>query len=235
MKKNERNLTILITLFVISIVVANVVGARTITTGMSIGPIELALSGGAITYAVTFLCTDIIGEIWGKDTAKGVVKYGFIGQLFATACIMLTGLFPATDVVMDGAYRTLLGQNWVFVIGSLCAYSVSQTWDVVVFHWIRDRYIDKHGSTKGGRWIWNNGSTLTSQIWDTAIYATISFGFGLGWVFTMEGRMQLIGIMIGQYLFKAVLALLDTPFFYFFTRKASTTNRSATKPMHVGW
>ena len=106
MKKTNENLVILITLFAISIVIANVTGARTITTGLHIGPIELALSGGAITYAVTFLCTDIIGEIWGKATAQRVVKYGFIGQIFATACIMLTGVFPATDVVMDNAYRT---------------------------------------------------------------------------------------------------------------------------------
>lgn len=195
-------------------------GARTITTGLHIGPIELALSGGAITYAVTFLCTDIIGEIWGKATAQRVVKYGFIGQIFATACIMITGVFPATDAVMDNAYQTLLGQNWIFVIGSLSAYLVSQSWDVAVFHAIRDRYIAKHGSTKGGRWLWNNGSTITSQIWDTVIYAVISFGFGLGWVHTHEGRMQLIGIIIGQYLLKACLALLDTPFFYFFTRNA---------------
>lgn len=173
MKKTNENLVILITLFAISIVIANVTGARTITTGLHIGPIELALSGGAITYAV-----------------------------------------------MDNAYQTLLGQNWIFVIGSLSAYLVSQSWDVAVFHAIRDRYIAKHGSTKGGRWLWNNGSTITSQIWDTVIYAVISFGFGLGWVHTHEGRMQLIGIIIGQYLLKACLALLDTPFFYFFTRNA---------------
>lgn len=130
MKKTNENLVILITLFAISIVIANVTGARTITTGLHIGPIELALSGGAITYAVTFLCTDIIGEIWGKATAQRVVKYGFIGQIFATACIMLTGVFPATDAVMDNAYQTLLGQNWIFVIGSLSAYLVSSrgTW-----------------------------------------------------------------------------------------------------------
>ena len=220
MRKTNTNLTILIILFVISIVIANVVGARTITTGLHLGGIELALSGGAITYAVTFLCTDIIGEIWGKETAKGAVKYGFIGQLFATACIIITGWFPATDAVMDGAYNTLLGQNWVFVTGSLCAYYVSQTWDVIIFHKIRDWYIKKYGSTHGGRWIWNNCSTMTSQIWDTVIYATISFGLGLGWIWTPAGRADLLGIMIGQYLLKAGLALLDTPFFYFFTRKA---------------
>ena len=35
--------------------------------------------------------------------------------------------FPATDPVMDTAYQTLLGQNWIFVIGSLSAYLVSQS------------------------------------------------------------------------------------------------------------
>ena len=63
MKKTDRNLFILVTLFAISIVIANVTGARTITVGLSLGSIPLALSGGAITYAVTFLCTDNIGEI----------------------------------------------------------------------------------------------------------------------------------------------------------------------------
>ena len=48
MKKNDRNLFTLVTLFVISIVIANVTGARTITTGLALGNIPLALSGGAI-------------------------------------------------------------------------------------------------------------------------------------------------------------------------------------------
>ncbi len=222
MKKNDKNYSILLTLFVISIVIANVVGSRTITTGIHLGPITLSTSGGAITYAVTFLCTDIVGEIWGRKKAQSMVFFGFVGQIFATIAIILTGWCRAVDPVIDGAYQTLLGQNWVFVIGSLCAYYASQSWDVFVFHKIRDAYIRKHGDVKGGRWIWNNGSTCTSQIIDTAIYAFISFGLGLGWAFTPEGRMTLIGMMIGQYLLKACLALADTPFFYFFTRREVT-------------
>lgn len=219
MKANERNFMILLTLFVISIVIANVVGARVITTGIHIGAIEISTSGGAITYAVTFLCTDIIGEIWGKKKAKSVIKYGFIGQIFATLCIVLTGFFTPVDMEMESAYRTLLGQNWMFVIGSLAAYYASQSWDVFIFHKIRDKYIQKHGSRNGGRWIWNNASTMTSQIIDTLVYASISFGIGLGWFFKSEMISAFIGLVIGQYLLKAFLALIDTPFFYMLTRK----------------
>lgn len=129
MKKNDKNYSILLTLFVISIVIANVVGSRTITTGIHLGPITLSTSGGAITYAVTFLCTDIVGEIWGRKKAQSMVFFGFVGQIFATIAIILTGWCRAVDPVIDGAYQTLLGQNWVFVIGSLCAYYASQSWD----------------------------------------------------------------------------------------------------------
>lgn len=222
MKKTETNFMILLTLFVISIVIANVVGARVITTGLSIGGISISTSGGAITYAVTFLCTDIISEIWGKQKAKSVIKYGFIGQIFATICIILTGFCRATDTGMDAAYQTLLGQNWLFVIGSLCAYYASQSWDVFFFHKIRDTYVKKHGTIKHGKWLWNNGSTMTSQIIDTVVYASISFGIGLGFFWSKEGLLNLVGLMIGQYILKACLALLDTPVFYFLTRNSTT-------------
>lgn len=223
MKKTESNLRILLVIFVISLVIANVVGARVITTGLAIGSIALTMSGGALTYAFTFLCTDIVGELWGKEEAKRFVRYGFIGQIFATIMIVLTGWLPATDAAMDGAFNTLLGQNWMFVIGSLSAYYASQSWDVFIFHRIRDKHIEKHGHYEGqGRWIWNNLSTGTSQIVDTVIYALISYGIGLGWLWQHETRVALIGIMIGQYLLKLGLALLDTPFFYFFTRRHAT-------------
>lgn len=66
MKANKSNLILLNMIFVVSIVIANVVGCKVIDTGISLFGIPLALSGGAITYAFTFLCTDIIGEMYGK-------------------------------------------------------------------------------------------------------------------------------------------------------------------------
>jgi hypothetical protein len=103
-----------------------------------------------------------------------------------------------------------------FTAGSLIAYCCSQTWDVFVFHKLKDWAKNKFGEEANNkqRWIWNNGSTMTSQMIDTVIFIGIGFGLGLG----MSGN-DLIGLMIGQYCVKFVLALLDTPFFYFFTRE----------------
>lgn len=215
MKKTTENLLLIQTIFVISIVVANIVGCKVIDLGMEVFGIPLSLSGGAITYAFTFLCTDIIGELWGKMEAKRAVIYGLIGQIFAIVLIILTQYTPTADAEMQMAYEKLLGQSPMFVLGSLCAYSCSQTWDVWIFHRIRNHF----NARPSMRWIWNNASTATSQIIDTAIYAIISFGIGLGWLWYSEQWALLIGIIIGQYLLKLCLAIIDTPFFYWFTRK----------------
>lgn len=207
-------------IFVTTLVISNVVTAKTIITGIPLFG-GIILPGAALCYAITFLMTDIIGQVWGKDEANICVKWGFIGQIIATALIILTQFLPASDPEMQIHYEALLGQNWIFVIGSLTAYLISQKWDVWVFHKLKDAYEKKYGNCQKGRWIWNNASTITSQILDTVIFVGISFGLGFGWLFDPAMRPTLFGMMIGQYLVKAVLALLDTPFFYLFTRKNS--------------
>lgn len=215
MQKSNNNLLLLHVIFVVSIVVANIVGCKVIDTGITLFGIPLSLSGGAITYAFTFLCTDVIGEVWGKQEAQQAVKYGFVGQLFAITLIIATQYTPTNNTEMQHAYETLLGQSPMFVLGSLCAYSCSQSWDVWIFHKIRNHYNAKPSL----RWIWNNLSTGTSQIIDTIIYAVIAFGVGLGWLFQDNALQNLLSIIIGQYLLKLCLALLDTPIFYILTRK----------------
>ncbi len=217
MRKTSGNLAILRTLFIVSLVISNVVTGKLFYTGIELFGNVITLPGAVFCYAITFLTTDVIGEIWGRKEAGKTVFYGFMGQLMATALIILTRYIPAADRSVQEAYVTILGQNWVFVIGSLIAYYVSQTWDVYVFHKIRSVYMKK-GTVKG-RWIWNNASTVTSQIIDTILFIGISFGIGLGWFFDGAMRQPLLFMMIGQYIFKFILALLDTPFFMIMTRK----------------
>lgn len=216
-KKSDSLLHILITIFVVALVISNVVTSKLWATGITLFGVPLTMPGAAVCYALTFLVTDIIGEIWGKKQANKTVLYGFIGQIFSSLLILLTQYLPAASAETQVAYETLLGQSWIFVIGSLVAYYVSQSWDVFIFHKVRDKYIAKHGSTKGGRWIWNNLSTMTSQILDTVIFIGISFGLGFGWFFDVAMLPVLFCMMLGQYVFKALLALLDTPIFYFVT------------------
>lgn len=215
MKKTESNLIILNVIFVVSIVVANIVGCKVIDTGLSLFGIPLSTSGGAITYAFTFLCTDIIGEIWGKEEANKAVWRGFFAQLFAIVLIILTQYTPTNDVVIQDAYEKLLGQSPFFVLGSLCAYLTSQTLDVKTFHKIRGYF----HAVASKRWIWNNASTISSQLIDTIIYTLVSFGIGLGWIWDSSKYPMMVSIIVGQYLLKVCLAIFDTPLFYYFTKR----------------
>lgn len=218
MKKTENNLTLLCMIFAVTLITANVVTSKLIYTGISLFGVVVTLPGAALCYAITFLMTDVIGEIWGKEQANQTVRWGFISQIVCSLLIMFTQYLPAVDLEMQGAYKMLLGQNWIFVIGSLTAYWVSQSWDVYFFHKLRTAYVNKHGSTAGGRWIWNNASTMTSQILDTLVFIGISFGLGFGWLFDRTMWPTLGAMFIGQYVLKFLLAAIDTPIFYFLTR-----------------
>ena len=216
MRKTQENLNLLTIIFIVSLVISNVITGKVINTGVNFFGSPITIAGAIICYPITYLITDIVGEIWGKNEANRIVRYGFIGQVIATLIIVITTYTPAVDPAMQEAYVALLGQNWIFVVGSLVAYLISQNLDVTIFHAIRERYIALHGNRSGGRWIWNNASTITSQFVDTAVFITIAFGVGFGWLW--NDPQMLINMLIGQYLVKFACALIDTPFFYFFTR-----------------
>lgn len=220
MKKTNSNLIILCMIFAVSLVISNVVTGKLIDVPINLFGGHIQLPGAALCYAITFLMTDVIGEIWGKKEANMCVRFGFFCQILASLLILFTQYLPAVDPAMQGHYNALLGMNWIFSVGSLVAYLASQAWDVWVFHKIRDRYIAKHGSIKGGRWMWNNGSTMTSQIIDTVLFIGIAFGIGFGWLFDPAMHPTLLAMFVGQYVIKFILAALDTPIFYLLTRNA---------------
>ena len=218
MKKTNTNLMLCAMVFAVALVVSNVITAKTIQTGIPLFGSTILVPSAVICYCLTFLMTDIIGEIWGKKEAHTVVFGGFFCQVIATVLIVVGQALPAADPAMQESYNMLLGQNTVFVIASMTAYLLSQSWDVFIFHRIRNHMLENGGSPRS-RWIWNNASTMTSQIIDTVVFIGIAFGIGFGWLFDPVMLPQLGAMMIGQYLCKFALAALDTPFFYLLTRK----------------
>lgn len=198
MKKTEQNLQILIGIFVVSLIVANIVSAKIVSFW------GLVIPAAIVAYPLTFLITDVIGEIWGKEMANRAVKIGFICQLISLILIGLSILLPVAPFADNQAqFVGIMKSSFRMVSASLVAYFVSQSWDVWLFHKLKEKCNGKH------KWLRNNASTLTSQMIDTAIFITIAF-----W-----GVVPNILVMIlSQYLIKAVYALLDTIPFYLLTK-----------------
>ena len=78
MRKTENNLSLLRMIFGVGLIISNVVTAKLIYTGVTLFGVTLSLPGAALCYAITFLMTDVIGEIWGKNEANKTVIFGFI-------------------------------------------------------------------------------------------------------------------------------------------------------------
>ena len=228
MKKTQEGLLALGMLFAVALVLSNVVAAKVVATSVPFPGGTLVFPGAVFCYAITFLATDVVGEVWGRREAAAVVRWGFAAQLLAAGLLLFTQALPAADPAVQGAYRTLLGQNAVFAGASLAAYAISQSWDVFVFHRIRDRVLARDPAARGRRWIWNNVSTMSSQLLDTVVFVGLAFGCGLGWLFDPAARPALLSLMLGQYLVKLALAALDTPVFYLLTRTPRAEGRDQT-------
>lgn len=203
MKPSNRNLILLNGIFITSLVIANIVSAKIVTFW------GLVIPAAIVAYPLTFLMTDVIGEIWGKEQANATVKIGFICQLVSLLLIGLAIILPVAPFADNQAeFKGIMTSSFRVVLASMVAYLVSQSWDVWIFHKIRERNI-------GHKWIRNNLSTMTSQILDTAIFITIAF-----W-----GKVPNIWIMIAsQYLIKVIYAGLDTIPFYLMTRHSDIIN-----------
>lgn len=206
MKKTTFNLILMNSLFMIGLVVSNLFGGKLISV------CGLIVPGAIVTYPLTFLSTDIIGENWGRKEAKECVKAGILIQLLFLALGYISLAIPSQTQTMElqRSLGIILNQGARMTMASLGAFSCSQFLDVLIFHKLKERCGGKH------KWLRNNGSTMTSQFFDTIIFITIAF-YGV--------VDNIVLMVIAQYAVKLVLALLDTPFFYFFTRKQSYVNQ----------
>ena len=83
--------------FAVALVISNVITAKTVQTGVPLFGSTILVPAAVICYCVTFLMTDVIGEIWGAKEARTVVLGGFCCQILATCLIMIGGALPAAD------------------------------------------------------------------------------------------------------------------------------------------
>lgn len=172
---------------------------------------------GVLPYPITFLCTDFISELYGKKRATMVVWTGLILNIWVLFIIWLGGILPPHPELgpdglpyIDDAQRTFFTiRKLTFgaTIGSMAAYLTAQFVDVQVFHMLKKL-------TKGkAMWLRNNGSTLTSQMVDSVAVITISWFFAHEAISIRPGETTfhaIIILILSNYVFKMVSALIDT-------------------------
>ena len=184
---------VVVGVFTGALVIAAVLAAKIIVVG------PFTVPAGVLAYSITFACTDIITEIYGRERARQVVLAGLIALVVCLALIQLALLWPAADFWQSGeAFQGVLSSSMRIIVASIVAYLVSQYTDIFLFSWLR--------RLTGGRFLWlrNNGSTMLSQLLDSAVFVTIAFA----------GVFPILPMIFGQWAVKLAIAALDTPIVY---------------------
>lgn len=204
----QRLYLILGLLFITSLVVSNLIFKKFFyyyPFDFSIFGVKLfEISVGILPYPITFLITDLISEIYGKKKANEVVVGGIFASFFAMGIIYVANAAPATDwsPVSDNLFSTVFGSTAIAVLASMLAYLFAQFVDIQIYHFWKKLTQGKH------LWLRNNCSTFLSQFIDTATVLLLLCSFGeIDW--DLFG-----GLILAGFLFKVIIAALDTPFLY---------------------
>ncbi len=184
--------------------------------------ISFAVAIGVLPYPLTFLCTDFISEFYGRRRANWLVTVGLILNIWVVFVLWLGGTLPGAfeGNLVDGIPHDDNGSPTAFfqirklafgaVAASMLAYLAAQFCDVYMFHFWKKLTAGRH------LWLRNNGSTLVSQLVDSiaVILVTHFFAVSLTNQPDVADWIELAVLVATSYVFKVVVALLDTIPFY---------------------
>ena len=162
------------------------------------------ISVGILPYPITFLITDLVSEIYGKKRANQLVVAGIFASFFSMLIVYTANVVPATSwsPVNDKLYTTVFGSTAIAVFASMMAYLLAQFIDIQIYHFWKRLTKGKH------LWLRNNFSTWLSQFVDTFTVLFLLCSFG-----KIEWNL-FSGLLAAGFIFKVIVALLDTPFLY---------------------
>lgn len=228
-RRREFVFLVLAGLFLGSLTMLNILGITRFIKLFETGGYVFALAVGVLPYPITFLCTDLIGELYGRARASMVVWVGLGLNAWVVFILWLGGAMPGFETMNPQTGMPMLdeaGRLPVFfeiralafgaVTASMIAYLSAQFVDVYVFHGLRKLTNGRH------LWLRNNGSTLFSQLVDTVAVILITWFFTTGLDAVVDPSRtlwpQLATLILTGYVFKVLAALLDTIPFYLGTR-----------------
>lgn len=162
---------------------------------------NFTLSASIFVYSATFIFTDVLSEIWGKEISRKAVYAGAViyPLLFVTTQFSVIWQPHPVWAANQEAYAHIMGTTVRIVIASFVAFVVSQLHDVWSFHVLKRWTNGKHF------WLRKNVSTIISQGIDTVVFYTIGF----------YGVFPVLDLILFSFAVKAFIAIVDTPFVHF--------------------
>lgn len=198
-ERSFKKLLITLAVYLTSLFAAN-------TLGLKIMPFifNSHLSVGIFSFPIVFLTTDVIGETYGKHTAKLFVLAGFLSTALFIAYSLLSLAMPwsQSGEWAKSGYNQMYGISTRVAIASLVAYLIAEYQDVLTFFFFRKKFGKKLF------WLRSLLSNLWSQFLDTVIFMVIAF-------WGVYENHTLISIIVSWWIFKVIMGIFYTPLSYF--------------------
>ena len=199
---------ILTGIFISCLITCNLIFLKFFSIKINFLNLTFNQSVGLIAYPVTFLITDVISEVYGQEKANFVVISGIISSIIILGIMYLAEIAPAdlNSPVDNETFSLVFGEFGIAMAASLFTYLVCQLIDIRIFHFWKKLTKGKH------LWLRNNLSTIFSQFIDTFLILFL--------LMTLTGYPEnwpaLKKLFINGFLFKMIVALIDTPIIYIF-------------------
>ena len=196
LKNQETKFLILALLYMTFITTASLLSSKITSFGL------LTFSVGVFPYSLSFTVTDVICEIWGKERAKHVVAASLFAMIIIYIFVFIAIILPpASFWKLQKEYTQIFTTSMRVLLAGFIAYIAAQYHDVWLFALLKK-------VTKGKYlWLRNNASTILSQLIDTSIIAVIGF-------YGIIPSSGLLLVILGWWLIKVFIALIDTPVIY---------------------
>ena len=221
-KRRQRVFLVLSGIFLGTLALLNVLGiSRFVDLSFNVFGVQIPMvvAVGVLPYPVTFLCTDLISELFGEKKARDMVWVGVLLNGWVIFLLWLGGSLPgfeAVDPVTGELARDEANRLPVFfevrdlafgaVAASMLAYLAAQFCDVRLFHFWKKLTNGRH------LWLRNNASTMVSQIVDTTAVILITHFYAQALPVRMGEPLwpQLLVFIASGYTFKLLVAAADT-------------------------
>lgn len=218
--------------FIATLCLMNVLNiTRILQVDWSLGSYMLTMTIpiGILPYPLTFLCTDIVSECYGRKAANQLVTAGFIANLWMLLILWISGLVQPHTLEQAGVFSDIRLLGITTILSSMLAYLVAQYLDVYLFHFFMRLTNRKH------LWLRNNVSTIISQWVDTCIVlgcTLLSLHYFSPEIAIPQGK-GLGRMILSSYAYKFCAALIDTLPCYFLVwwiRRSISQTTVSSKP-----
>lgn len=201
---------------VVAVLASNIQVLQGVQFAFSTEPVAM----GTILFSTTYLCSDILTEHFGQNSAKRGIWYCFIAQLLMTLFMMIAVGHPPIAISemannANGTEQMLIAEKAIaflftpsprLLFASLLAFAISQFSDIAIFQAFKKITRQKY------LWFRTLASTILSALIDTVLFSL--FAFVMLAPNPIGFKTLIFTYILGSMIARTIVAFISMPVMY---------------------